>query len=149
MTDDCAGHLCMEVSGGGYLCIDICAAIRMPAHLNFGEIWERPGRWRWWRLGVLRDRGSASEALRAPNRPSVCTKPHPQSHLPHTLTLLPAMDDDELDITVHKLLLNSEDASQLPSQSILADATRFVISTTREIRWRTPLPVDHSLFSTP
>ena len=60
------------------------------------------------------------------------------------------MYDDEIDITVHKFMLTTEDASQQPlSPNVLAEATRFVISTTREARWRTPPCVDPAHFGTP
>ena len=59
------------------------------------------------------------------------------------------MYDDEIDITVHKFMLATEDASQPLSPNVLSEATRFVISTTHKTRWRTPPCVDPANFGTP
>ncbi|KAI1792418.1 hypothetical protein LXA43DRAFT_887484 [Ganoderma leucocontextum] len=57
------------------------------------------------------------------------------------------MHANEIDITVHTFMLNAEAASQLPSQNILAEATRFVISTTHETCWRAPPCIDPAQFA--
>ena len=58
------------------------------------------------------------------------------------------MDDEDIDVTVHKLFLTPDEGSQPSSQNILAEATRFVLSTTRETHWRAPPCVDPAQFGT-
>ena len=56
------------------------------------------------------------------------------------------MENGKFDLTVHKLIQNAEDAPKVLPQDVLSEATRFVLSTTRETMWYTPYRMDSAQF---